>query len=504
MEDILTMKYYLLLLILVLLIVPVSADYSAPPVGNVSFVQATLGTNYTQLVNQGDTIYWGRTYDLSLVEGWYGKVFLNDKIVDVSQFTQHIYIDPLVFPEGEWHQWAPYLEPSANTLAFFVSAQTPAENLTVPALNVSMENITHPSKLPPSYMLPNRHPADILVARYDGFCYNASWITNETTFWVFGNVSNPYGLYGSFGSDGWWCVNHSQISSFEPGPYDVMALQPGRTTAVLFDPNTSVITLASLKQWRNPTIDLTTLAGSVAEAKIRAWLFLYSDINVTNMSMLFEEPKIEITEAQDYMVNNTPTIRIAGYTNVANGSEVYALFDEEDVNPLNAFDYYVNTSSWVVGYEPGDYRQFNMYMPIDYNLTHQHRDKYGRVVNQITIHTVHNLWSTIPYWVYFIPTGQNATPMYNKYTGGNLWVPTPTPEIVNVTVTQIVEREVYVPVTPNDTQVYNQQVKAQNDLIAHYTSIGLVVIFCGAIGLYFLRLVYRAIKNRDWYKRREQ
>jgi len=89
-------------------------------------------------------------------------------------------------------------------------------------------------------------------------------------------------------------------------------------------------------------------------------------------------------------------------------------------------------------------REFLVSIPIDYNET-----PVGE--HFITVRASQDVYSIVPRWIYNIPEGQEKPVLQTKYSGGNLFIPTPPPEIIKVP--EFVEKIkiVTVTITPEPT-----------------------------------------------------
>jgi hypothetical protein len=122
------------------------------------------------LVAQGDTVIQGKTYNLGVAYGFYGLIghwdkFYNentkrtpDTIIDLNDYdTRAVYIDPDVFPLGNWYRWEDGgASTHENTFAFRVNASTepiirPNKTKTQPT---NIEPTPTPLPTPPPVVIP--------------------------------------------------------------------------------------------------------------------------------------------------------------------------------------------------------------------------------------------------------------------------------------------------------------------------------------------------------------
>lgn len=398
-----------------------------------------------------EVVCWNETVDLTLVQGWYGMLVRlpYGNTVDVSTFTRKIFVDPAVFPEGFYYQWSPFEERAGNTLSFEVRRTCPLpvpgfsiENKTV-VLNESFRNITQIT----NYKLPERHIADIFVARGDGFAYNNTLIVNNTRIWLFGRTDSQYDVLPRNGS---FELNSSEVDNLEVGEYKVVLVNRGIMTVPQLSYN---VTKEQIRYDVPPPLDIRGYSPLVAYEKFKDWMQMYSDDNLTEIGMVVEYPKIEITNVDETEIPGiygnesiaTPALDISGYTNVAHGSKVWALLDEERRDPEEIA--YMNATSEAYGPDVGMMREFRVRLPFFWNDT-------APGEHFLTVHTVHDAYSRISFWVYDIPEGQERPKAYMRYINGNLFVPTPTPQVITKIEVHETVREVvrYLPApTPTPT-----------------------------------------------------
>jgi hypothetical protein len=448
------------------------------------------GYNWTTRdVSQGETIYWNETVDLTKVEGWYGKVYKEDHestVIDVSSFTTHIIVDPVVFPVGTYYQWAEFEEPQGNTLAFYVMA----ENTTIPvnetSVNFTGVNVSQVKVV--DLPLERKMIGDILVARGDSLIYENPLINNKTRVWVFGRENY---LYNISCQDGNFAFTSDQIYELDPNVYTIVLDNPGKNTITeaFYDPDKEEIYSPFI---RKPVLKVAGLGPQVTLPKFRKWLSDNSDDEVTVLTMNVQDPYIEIRQI-DMQYFDIDSLRVSGYTNLANQSEIYVTLDEDNITSkvieLPKF------KTIAIARSPGEMRQWELNVPFD---------EFNATVGQHTVwaHGDYSALAIVQYYVYNMPEGQQTPVPLIKYVGGNEWLEKPTPEVVVTerVVTQEVIREVTVEVTPSDQQIRKQQEGIFFDVLV---LIGQAIFFggCGIGIILYLRSVYIR-RNKTAIRRR--
>lgn len=436
----------------------ISTETVVPTIAPVA-IKAPMGNATTRTIGQMDTVYWGETIDLSLVAGWQSKVMhvKTGKVVDVSSFTKHILIDPEVFPTGEWDQWAPYEERGANLVAFYVEAvkvnvtPTLVANYTneTPAVTIIAED---------PYKLKDVRISDILVAQGDPLIYDLTTspdIINpkgEVKVWIFGERDM---LLDVPVVNGVLTLSGKQTESLGVGMYKIIFEEAGANTilearlvqAANSYPSTTYHIESPFKGVENIEIggnkDNPGLVPSILQGRFTEWINKSTDDDMSVLNFAVQSPYLEIASIDEIENSNGFFWQIRGYTNLANGSVIFAFLDENKLTEKNKL---ANTFHTLAeGADPGYMRTFLVSIPIDYNET-----PVGE--HFITVRGPDSdIYATVPRWVYDMPEGQEKPVLTTKYSGGNLFVPTPTPEVVVVKQTVEVVKTVVVTITPKPT-----------------------------------------------------
>jgi hypothetical protein len=413
---------------------------------------------YVPRIAQGDTVYLNETIDISGATGWagpdgefrvayYGQyvddptpgeldpsyvLTLPGKAHSLSVASQYRYwFDPAIFGDktgGYWYQFISNTstmngnEGSGNLRAFRVMwGKRPAANATV------FKNVTYEAPvIELGTLLPEVKVADYLVARGDPL--DLAGLGER--FWVFGRIDGIYDYRKT-------TIPAANISRMEPGTYTIVVPRPG--------PNTiwEASYMRDYKgEWLVPglygkePVLISGLQPLVVFTKFKEML-KGTDDNYDDYRLEIEEPTITLDSVDE--LNSTGMYDIRGYTNAAAGTLITVTLDE-DKSYVKLIKFRT-TSSPAVRSSPGNMSQWQVLMPIHYD------ELSGLSGNQQHTLTARSALGGIVYkdfWVATAPEGLQKAPASIKYTSDrNPFVPTPTPEIVKVTVTVQLPPEVH-------------------------------------------------------------
>lgn len=433
----------------------------------------------TRTIDQGMTVYWDETVDLRKFttgnDFMPGIVYnLNDpeRLIDINGYTVKIFIDPTFWPVGEYHLWNEQDEPNANTLAFFVE-----EHKSVPPVNESFINFTGVNetalvvqKLP----FEDRVVADIVFARGDPFFYENELISNKSRVWIFGP---ELGIYNVSCKNGSVYINAAEMDDLEPGAYRFVVDSPGENTISesLYDNETGVI--RSPFYWV-PEIDTKGLAASVVYDRYLEWMARNSDDEVTTLSLVIQEPLIEITTLYRQHFD-LETMRVGGYTNLMNNSVISVSVDDRYFK--EGAQYGAGFSTNATSYDYGHLRQWDISIPFD-------EDNMSTGWHDIVARGNYGAFSKTQYTVYELPAERERPNETFKVIGGNIFIPTPTP----VTITNETVKTVEVQNETVRVEVYREPVDYQK-VIVTAAEMSLPYIFLGAVVLYLTRVAVKAV-----------
>ena len=411
-------RYVLLGLILIfLLTIPVLAADDDHETVKAPF-NVTVGAK-TKDVKQGDTVFWNETVDLRKV-CWEGCIFYRegdkDRLIDASAFTVRIFIDPNFWEPGVYNQWADYDEPHGNTQAFFVKEYNWSAVVNETAEEFAGVNATqvYEADLP----LEHKVISDILVARGDDLHWDNLLITNQSTVWIFGRVDGAYNLSCE---DGYVDIGADIFEAMEPGKYRFVVMNPGANTIneALYDEEDEVI--RSPFYWIDP-LEIEGFSPQVVYEKLKKFM-RQSDDGWDEYLLTVQNPEIQIMTL-DRQYSLVDTLHVEGYTNLKNQSVIKVSIDEDnktmDILKRERFDAVATSLS------AGEMRQWEISVPFDEeNMTAGWHSVYAR--------GPYGSFARTGYTVRLMPEGQERPQEYYKVVGGNVFIPTPTPEIVNVT-----------------------------------------------------------------------
>jgi hypothetical protein len=493
-----TPSLFVILLLLLCFAMPVSAENSS-----VTILPPTPAASLpVERISQGQCVELGRYYDVSGVIGWstqfsyYGKYdtdlspqngsYTLQRTIDHPMGMKGLgkyYIDPDIFGQslGTWyqvstmadanHEWA------GNLQAFKVQTFCPSQ-LPTPESKVSQNQSVNVSDTLP---LPIEQVTDILVVRGDALSYNDTRIVDGSRVWIFGIEDGILNLTTAAES---FQLTAAQTQSLPEGRYHIIVDSPGKNTIVesAFDAEHEDVVSPFAA---TPILSFYGLSSQVAYGQYVDWMWKYSDDTLTLIDMQVQNPYLDIYSIETTDVVKQSGLTIKGYTNLREGSVVYAVIDEMNYGILATRAY-----GAVVGDAIGDMRQFviRSQVEIDDLVT-------GKAIF-VTVHGEHDAMTTAPFFVYNIEEGQEIPVQYNKYIGGNLFVPTPTPEIIilpsptPIVITEIVKVTVTIPVPPPQASVNEAQWNAISGL-----AVIIGAIFAGlALGGYVVSVYSRREK----------
>ena len=468
------MRHVTLAILLIFFLIPIAA--AAPGLTQ----NTTPDQNATPVIENGQCVALNSTVDIgSLGWGiphisWYGR-YENSLAPDnstvakqtldmpntVSALSQY-YIDPRIFGPypGFWYQdyGRPDLNTAANLRMFYVNDTCPPPHQYQEiVVQVNVTNKTIPQRLD---FLPDKHMADILVARGD----DSMPIDEGEPFhwWLFGTY---HGVYDQSSPATSLIIPSEATLNFEPGNYDLVEVYAGhnnlleenyqpdykyfwgenRTHEVIISPLRSVV-----------PVDITQYDGQMQNPRAVEPLLINAvrgslDDAYKPRSVLFQEPDIQIMRL-DAITNpsNDTWYNIRGYTNAINGTALTITIDPKTINQKTIKARQFTTTA--EGLDPGSYRQFDVLVPIDYTQIfpgyHDLEVSEPNGANQI-----------IQFYVYKELPPHYIPPQYVEYLGASPYI---TPEKIPVPYTVTVT--VPVPVTPSDEQVHAQQVIAEREV----------------------------------------
>ena len=530
-------KIYLTIILIGLLVVPAMADNITiinpsttispaqtgyiPTPTPIPTVTPTPSVAHNPYIYQGEKVYINDTIDISGVVPpypelayWNGYDMYDSNasyIINLPQYRSNyynFYLDPSIFSTrmGKWYKYDGNYESNANDLAFIVHPQS-MQNSTMRYSNGTLVNISEQMNNSydnwETYIQPPvsiRHVSDYLVARGNNLSVK---INTTTNIWLFGRIDELLDYKSS--NTTYIDITKDILSGFEPGSYTVEMQTVGNTSnsfTVKYDASTDTIKWFDPSSFTIQGININGLSPQVLEQK-------FSDILPSTIDMFktynleLQDPSIEIQSINEEITPNETVnyagdtqyntnisyIEVKGYTNVAIGSTLKFILDEDRQTPKTLTSH---TTTAVAGGsdDPGDMRWFDVVVPID---------KYNMAAGDHTVTAYTNFsnsGSVYTFTIYMTPPNSYVPPQTIRYIAGRNgpeeFVPTPTPVVQTVTVpvpgpTQIVT----VVVTPSNEQVKAQQEIIMNDSLKTWgTRIAIVIVIIGFIW-YIISLILR-------------
>jgi hypothetical protein len=443
-------------------------------------------------IQQGDVVYVGDYIDVSGVVPPYPALAYwdgfdmydavpkyNYTMPDGKKSYYHFYLDPAIFNTrlGKWYKYNGEYEPQGNNLAFVVKPKR-LSNSTMTYPNGTSVNLSKaieanytPISIKPDPLLPERHVADYVVAKGD----EIAWPVGGYHLWVFGRVNGVYDWPEN-------TISKKQVEGLENGRYTIVVQTAGNNT--LYESRYENNTLIPGLYGRKP-IDATGMSPMVVFSKMKE-LLAGTDDQIYEYTLDVDNPSITINRADEMYFNGKTVLDVRGYTNVANGTPITVTLDERNTYYKNIPERTATGTAIRTG--NGNLSYFRAYVPIDY-------DELAADATNHTLTARTDIGGSVQkdFKISIMPADSyrpNATLKYIE--GRNPFVPTPTPEVRTVVVTQtirVVER-ITIPVTPT-----NEQVKAQQDAVITDKIVLALFVIVGAgvlaAMLWYMYSVYR-------------
>ena len=450
-----------------------------------------------QYVIQGDYVYVNDTVDISGVAPpyrwlayWDGYDMYDSsptQVVDLDDIRDYYtyWLDPSVYEErlGRWYKWEGKYENRGNNHAFTVLPES-KKNYTMTYPNGTVMNMTEilehatvlQAAIRPEPLLTEKHIADYVVARGDPV-----ELPNESyRFWVFGRID---GIYSSSARN----ITREQTLKMESGNYKIVLQYPGNNT--IYDYGcTGKCAALTPGLYGKPVVDTTGYSPFVFYEKLKE-LLAGTDDTLKEYTMELGDPYITIHQADEKEYVNTHVLDVRGYTNVANGTRINVSLDEKNVYYKDIAKRFSFTEA--IRTSPGNLSYYSVNVPINYDeLAADARN------HTLTARTALGGMMQKDFKISIMPADSyrpNATLKYIE--DRNPFIPTPTPEVITVVQTIVVTKTVTIPVTPSNDVVYEQQRKAQVDILSGWAAQGVMVVI-GIIAFLLVALYVRAVMRR--------
>ncbi|MFA5247975.1 MAG: DUF3821 domain-containing protein [Candidatus Paceibacterota bacterium] len=500
------MRHLYIILLFALIITPALADNVTIITPIPTSIPTTMQTGYiptptpiptstpepivipTHYISQGEIVYINDTIDISGVVApypqlayWNGRDMYNTSASYIITLPHakagyyHFYIDPSIFETrtGKWYKYDGTYETHGNNIAFVVYPQS-YRNSTMTYSNGTIVNISEliinnytDIEIPISPPVEIKHISDYLVARGDPFVVKTNATTN---IWLFGRVDKLL----DFKSTNSTLIDISKdvLTGFEPGTYTVMLQtineRNSKFFTVIYDNTEKEIKWFDLPSFSIKSLDINGLSPKVILEKF--WQITPETMDTfKTYSMEYQLPTIEIQSVSEKLTpnetinqagvveynTNVSYIQVKGYTNVAIGSPLKFIIDEQQQDS-KTLESHTTIAVTAGSNNPGDMRWFDVTIPVY---------KYNMWLGDHTVTAYTNLstgGTVYTFVIYSAPLDAYIPPKTIRYISGEYgpeeFIPTPTPIIQNVTVTvpgptQIVT----VKVTPSDEQIKTQQ-----------------------------------------------
>jgi len=480
-------------------------------------------------IEQGATVYLNSSVDISCsvppypqLAYWNGydmydtNPTYNITLPDNKKGYYNFYVDPAIFETrlGNWYKYDGVYEERGWNLAFVV-ASPQWYNRTMRYQNgtlANLSNIISPIETDRLVIgeispIPEKHVSDYLVARGDSFNIT---LNQSTHIWMFGRADQ---LMDYKSVNNTIDISSDILNGFEPGRYTIMiqTIKNGSSDfTVRYNQNRNAI------QWFDPSlfevesISLEGMSPQVIEEKLSMLTSGVQD-DFTKYNFELQEPEIQIISIEEKWNpnqtvdqtgelrynTNTSFIEVIGYTNVAPGSTLKFILDEDQQTPRTLKSHTAIVTAQ--GNYGGNMRWFRAYVPFaKYDLP--------KGEHSVTGYTMLSKSGTTAYvTLYEAPEGTYVPQKTVKYVSGRYgpeeFVPLPTPIVVEkpVPVPGPVQT-VVVHDTPSPEALNEAQMKAVNEKV---NSI-LITIGEAVAGILFIyvvgRFVYRVWARRKWYK----
>lgn len=456
---------------------------------------------------QGDPVGISEVVDITGVMGWAEKIayygYSGDlesdplyvlELPDTKKGYYQFYIDPKIFETrlGPWYQF--YGNESTiehgNLLMFRVVKVLPVTNITPGATPV-------PTQTPVSQVVePKKFDTDYQIAYGDPFQIIINNKTMPARLWVFGRIDS---VYNKTFPTSIVSLSNKEVQALETGSYTVLVQNPGKNAIFevgyrkqVDDTHTIEELTGNFCSISGCQVKNTNIYGfqpRMVMTEFRS-MIKQTDDPITEKRIEVAHPTIEISQVDETYYQGKDVLDIRGYTNVAKGTAIAVIFDEEKQTART-----ITNKTYVVPVQetaPNQWRFFQVYIPIDY-------DEIPVGQHEITARVPQGAEQTVPFYVYDLPAGQETPNATIKYISGNQFIPTPTPLEIRIIETVIQTQTIFVPVTPNDEQVYIAQKKASDANWRYWlTTIGLVTLVGTIVtaGSWYLWTVVRRARRK--------
>jgi hypothetical protein len=401
-------------------------------------------------IGQRDHVYYNDTIDLRGIAGWSNTLaYWNhdpsqdppDKFVSLVNGTNckkvlagecAIFLVTTDMPGGMWYQWYGSNEKAPVAVFYVIPRDRPVALMPEPT--------PLSSPVPKPEANPQPAPiADLLIARHDSLSYQ---INGTTQVWLIGPSLEVMGNR----TKEW--LNLTGVS-LAAGGYSMLIQYPD-ANGVFEVYNAGSSTIESV--WKG--VDGFWYGPLGAEPlEDRLWVMFMDTAhfhgNITEKQVIVQEQRTDVTSV-DQIRNNS--IGVSGFTNLARGENVTAIFDEN--RSVTSLDRRKATGyGTAVGEVQGAYRLWQATINVDLQ-------KQAAGNHFISVYTPDGSKTVVPFYLSaaFEPF-ETPTPSV-RYIDNSPFIPTPTPVIIERNIPVTVIQTVTVPVTPAYETVLAAQTEA--------------------------------------------
>jgi hypothetical protein len=444
-------------------------------------------------ISQGDTVYYGDVVDMRGVVGLTNNISWwavdKDNTVDPPDHIISFGLDPFypnnisaykvtgLLEPGLWYQWEGYNERKPVVAFYLKNGVRPVNETPVPTPSAN-------TSLAPVVVRTQPLPvADFLIARRGNLTWDAG---APCRVWVIGPSLDILGNQ----TDGNMSIAPLAL---EAGSYSLIIQYPDANEVYeVFRDGEYIDSI-----WKG--VDAVWIKPLGYQPLLEKLDAMFGDSahfhgRIVKKSLIVQEPAVDITAISQ----NEDGVSVSGTTNLARGEEIKVIFDEEKnvvATDLRKATFYAN----VTGDDPGALRVWKAKL-----LVNLQTEPIG--THFITAYPVGGEKVVVPFYVTerFEPFDVPAKTF--KFIDNNPFIPTPTPERVEVPVTVIQTQIVTVEVTPAYEVVLAAQTEAaasqrkalEGNLIMAGLLIGLIGVggYGGYRGIRYLAWVVRRARGR--------
>jgi len=391
-----------------------------------------------------DNVYYNDTVNILGLMGWTENITWwasnhdpavddPDHLITIENFTAFKITRDL--EPGYWFQWYGHGERNPTVVFNLVARDRPA-NLVPTPTPTPVSGVLLPSVKAQAQAAPI---ADYLVARYDTFSYDCG---GKCKVWMFGPRQQVLGQ----DTDGVFTLNPMNLYA---GTYALLAQYPDANGVYEIYSQGDYLN----STWKDvPAVEVRGYAPSVVKDKLMSLLVDDEHFHgrVEEKKVIVQEPHIDITGLDE---TDSGSVVATGTTNLAKGDIVTVVFDDDRVF-LAGDRVKMTFTTNATGDHPGAYRIWQATLRV--NL-----QKLSVGDHFIAAYPPQGEKTTVPFYLSQVFKPFEPPKATLTYLNNSPFFPTPTPVIIQTTVTQyvdkIVEKTVIVNITPDYDQLNRMQ-----------------------------------------------